>query len=473
VKNLFENPLVVKQMREEMRSRKIFFLVPVYIAILSVIALVAVGSTSSSSSFNPVALSSNAKVTLFSFIIAVSILLGLISLILGAASFTTEKERSTFELLELTPLSYIQLVLGKFLHSFILITLILFSSLPVFSTLFFMGGLTYSDLILPILYLVLFFAVIILGAICISIGANRTIVSIILSLLLGFVSYILLAILGTSAFREPADIGFALLSPWLVTWRQIFQPVPLKLGTLDVPVWTAYTLLYGLIAGLFLAWGHNALDTRKLQRNRRARIVGLILINVYAAFGILCTAAYRRVTAKNIDELYQILLIVLMAVLPFFVMGVFTEKDEQKFRERPLLQTFHPGNLFLNHPATGPFYLIVLLATITVTVALCTGHSLRLLSGALFILLVWIFPWILFFIALRLYGVQARGIFVSYLLAMLIIILAATFYHSGKSVGSPFDFFLVIPVLVSLYAFALVAFIVGSLRSAKRLRRTA
>src|SRR5688500_16323520 len=118
-----------------MRSRKIFFLVPVYIAILAGIALVAVASTTTTR-FDPVALSSSAKITLFSFIIAVSILLGLIALILGAASFTTEKERATFELLELTPLSYIQLVLGKFLHSFILISLILLSSLPVFSTLF-------------------------------------------------------------------------------------------------------------------------------------------------------------------------------------------------------------------------------------------------------------------------------------------------------------------------------------------------
>ena len=469
----WKNPLVVKQLREEMRSRKIFFLVPVYIAILSGIALIAVGSSTYSTSFNPVALSNNAKVTLFSFIIAVSILLGLISLILGASSFTTEKERSTFELLELTPLSYVQLVLGKFLHAFILITVILFSSLPVFSTLFFMGGLTYLDLILPILYLVLFFAVVILGSICISIGANRTIVGIILALLVGFVSYISLAILGTSAFRDPADIGFAVLSPWLVIWRQIFAPVSIKIGSTGIPVWLAYTVLYSLLALLFVSWGHNALDTRKLQRNRRARILGLIFLNAYTAIGILCANSYNPITSKNIDDLYQILMGVLTVAIPFFVIGVFTEQDEKEFRQKPLRQTFNFKNLFLNHPATGPFYLISIVLTISITIYLCTNLTPRIVFGATFILFLWLFPWLLLFISLRIAGIQARGIFVCYILGLLLTILASTFYHSGKSTSSIFDFFLVAPVLAGIYILSLITFVIAGFRSSRSLRRTA
>ena len=468
MKSLLGNPLVIKQLREEMRSRKIFFLVPVYIAILSSIALIAVGS-STSSTFNPVTLSSNAKLTLFSFVVAVSILLGLIALILGAASFTTEKERSTYELLELTPLSYVQLVLGKFLHSLIIIGLILFSSLPVFSTLFFMGGLTYLDLMLPFLYLILFFAVVILAAICISIGSNRTIIGIILSLLVGFVSYISLAILGSSAYREPADIGYAVLSPWLVIWRQIFAPVPLKIWGVDIPVWIVYCALYILIGWLFVAWGHNALDTRKLQRNPRARILGLILINLYTATGILCLNSYRPFTAKNIEDLYQLLFLALMVSVPFFVMGVFTEQDEKRFRQKPFRQTFHIKNLFLNHPATGPFYLIILLTTISINVFLCTSVPAKVVFGALFILILWVFPWLLFFISMRMAGIQARGIFVSYILGIALVILASAFYHSTKSTSSIFDFFLVTPILVSIYVASLATFLVISLRS-RRLR---
>ena len=470
MKDLLGNPLVIKQLREEMRSRKIFFLVPVYIAILSAIALVAVGS-STSATFNPVTLSSNAKLTLFSFVVAVSILLGLIALILGAASFTTEKERSTYELLELTPLSYVQLVLGKFLHSLIIIGLILFSSLPVFSTLFFMGGLTYLDLVLPLLYLILFFAVVILAAICISIGSNRTIIGIILSLLVGFVSYISLAILGSSAYREPADVGYAVLSPWLVIWRQIFAPVPLKILGANIPVWIVYSALYILIGWLFVAWGHNALDTRKLQRNPRARILGLILINLYAATAILCLNSYRPFTPKHVEDLYQLLFAALMVTVPFFVMGVFTEQDEKRFRQKPLRQTFHLRNLFLNHPATGPFYLMVLLTTISINVVLCTAVPAKVVFGALFILILWVLPWLLFFIAMRLAGIQARGILVSYILGILLVILASAFYHSGKSTSSIFDYFLITPILTSIYIASLATFLVVRLRVSQRLRQ--
>ena len=99
------NPLLTKELREEMRSQKIFFVVPVYIALLSIVALVAVGSNTGAS-FNPLTLSNNARITMYSFLVTISILLGLVTIVLGAASFTTEREKATFELLELTPLSY-------------------------------------------------------------------------------------------------------------------------------------------------------------------------------------------------------------------------------------------------------------------------------------------------------------------------------------------------------------------------------
>ena len=111
------NPLLIKQLREEMRSRKIFFIVPVYIALLSIVPLIAV-SSNSGPSFNPMSLAANSKITMYSFVIAISILLGLVSIVFGASSFTTEREKATYELLELIPLSYIELVLGKFFHGF-------------------------------------------------------------------------------------------------------------------------------------------------------------------------------------------------------------------------------------------------------------------------------------------------------------------------------------------------------------------
>jgi len=268
-------------------------------------------------------------------------------------------------------------------------------------------------------------------------------------------------------------MGFAVISPWLVSWRQIFQPVPLKLSHFAMPVWIAYCAIYTLMAVLLVSWGHNALDTRKLQRNIRARVIGMILLNLYVAVGVLCVNAYHPITAKEIEDFYQFLLAVLIATLPFFVIGVLTDRDELIFQKKPLQQTFQIRNLFLNHPATGPFYLIVLLTSIAVTLNLCTPVPARSIYGGLFILLLWIGPWLLLFLSLRVSGIRARGIFVSYVLGILLVVLISTFYHSGKTTTTIFDFFLIVPVLVFLYTATLIAFVFASVRASRRLQRIA
>ena len=68
---LARNPLLTKELREEIRSRKVLVIVSVYVAILSAIALVAVG-TSNASTFNPLMMAGNARYTLFAFAIAIS-----------------------------------------------------------------------------------------------------------------------------------------------------------------------------------------------------------------------------------------------------------------------------------------------------------------------------------------------------------------------------------------------------------------
>ena len=58
--SIFSNPLLIKQLREEVRSRKIFFIVPVYIALLSIVPLIAI-SSNSGASFNPMSLAREFK----------------------------------------------------------------------------------------------------------------------------------------------------------------------------------------------------------------------------------------------------------------------------------------------------------------------------------------------------------------------------------------------------------------------------
>lgn len=458
------NPLLTKELREEMRSRKIFFVVPVYIALLSIVALLAV-NTSTGANFDPLALSNNARVTLFSFLVTISILLGLVTIVMGAASFTTEREKSTFELLELTPLSSTELVLGKFLHGFTLIGLILLSSLPVIATLFFMGGLTYTDLFLNLFYLSLFFAAALLGSICISIISSRTIMSIILSLALGFVVSISLGILTGIVTRNAAARGFAVISPWLVTWMQVFDPSPLKVAGVDLPVWPFYVSLYAGLCLLFLCWARNALDTRKLERNPWVRLLGLLLLNAYAALGILCMRSVAPITESQMADIYETLMVAVVITLPCFALGSFTDRDRIRFARQPFVESANPRRLFMNHPASGVTYLMFLLFTLTLTLTFASGLSLSKSEHYAQILYEWILPWFFLFMALRLFGLKPRGIFVTYLLGTILYTILVSFLNVSKTTVHSFsEFYLSEIAVFLLWLISIALFIIAEFR---------
>lgn len=476
MKNPFANPLVIKELREEMRSKKIFVLVPAYIAILSIVALVAVGS-SGGASFNPLTLSSEARITLYSFIITITILLGLVSIVLGAASFTVEREKATFELLELTPLSYFELVLGKFLYAIVIVGLILTASLPVLSTLFFMGGITYMDVVLTLIYLMVFFAVIVVGAISISVVSKRTILSIILSLAIGFVVSLVISILSAATVQSPQGLGFCIISPWLVTWQQIFSPAPLKLLGFDLPVWPFYLGFYLLLGLLFVVWGRNALDSRKQERSIWARLIGLFLINGYVAVGILCVKSYTTLTIKQVEDFFSVLMTILLVTLPFFTLGTLTDRDRIAFQKHPLWESFHPRKLLLNYPPTGVFYLVVMLFTLSTVIGLCSGLPpgittwlMLKISCAMFgTIMLWVAPWILTFTGLRLLFSKPQALFIFYGIGTLFYSIFAIFRSSGKSVNSVFEFFLVMPDIFFLVGASIIFYAIARVAAAKRI----
>ena len=458
------NPLLIKELREEMRSRKIFFVVPVYIALLSIVALIAVASNTGTS-FNPLTLSNDSRITMYSFIVTISILLGLVTVVLGASSFTTEREKSTFELLELTPLSYVELVLGKFLHGFVLICLILLSSMPVLATLFFMGGLTYTDLILSLFYLTTFFAAILMASICISIVSSRTILSIILTLALGFLISVGLAILTASASRAPELRGFLVISPWLVTYQQIFEPAGLKILGIDLPVWPFFLSIYMGLGLLFLCWGRNALDNRKLERNAWVRTLGIILLNAYAALGILCMKSFAPIKEPQIADLYQGILAIVVVVLPCFALGVFTDRDRIVFNERPFLESWNPARLMYNYPATGITYFMLLLFSLSILISVTSGIAFEKTWEFTLPALSWIFPWFLIFIALRLLRFRPRGIFVTYLLGSILYTIVIAFFNVNRSPKTLSDFYLIDPGILILWISSILLFSIAKVRS--------
>jgi hypothetical protein len=327
-----------------------------------------------------------------------------------------------------------------------------------------MGGLTYTDLFLSLGYLAVFFAAMLLGSICISIISSRTILSIILSLALWFVVSIALAIL-TASIRNQATRGFAMLSPWLVTWQQIFEPTDLRLAGMDLPVWPFYAVMYAGICLLFICWGRNALDTRKLERNPWVRILGFILINAYAAVGLLCMKSFAPIKERDIADMYEALLIAVIAILPCFALGGFTDRDRMGFVQRPFLESVNPRSLLINHPATGVSYLMVLLGSITVTLTLVSGLPFSKVSNHAQILFIWILPWFLLFISLRLFNFRPRGIFVSYLLGAILFTILVAFVNASKPTPKSFsDFYFPEIGVILLWLVSFIMFVIAKFR---------
>ena len=163
-----------------------------------------------------------------------------------------------------------------------------------------MGGLAYIDLFLSLFYLIVFFAVILLATICISIVSSRTILEHDSFACAWFCNRSRNGNSDANVIREPRWLGFAVFSPWLVTWQQIYSPTALKLLTVNIPIWPLYLGIYLLIGTLFICWGRNALDSRKLERNPWVRIIALLLINGYLLrFGLM--SAFGWTDHKKLD----------------------------------------------------------------------------------------------------------------------------------------------------------------------------
>lgn len=160
--SLFTNPLLYKELNIGMRDRKIFIIQTIFLSILSVFLF---GNIMESKySFYPVSASETGKtIFLFQFWIQL-ILVIMIAPSLTSSSISSEKEKKTYELLIGTLLSQEQIISGKLFNGLSFIFLLLISSVPITATVFFLGGVSPSQVIGS--YMIIFAT----GSICCQIG---------------------------------------------------------------------------------------------------------------------------------------------------------------------------------------------------------------------------------------------------------------------------------------------------------------
>lgn len=180
---LFNNPVVIKELRERMRGNRAFLLLTLYLLALSLIlgitylvyraASVTPGSVEERQVFGKILFGLTAWLELLT--------VSFVAPALTAGAISSERERQTYDLLRTTLLPARSLVLGKFFSGLSFLLLLLFAAIPLQSLAFLFGGVAPSEVMIGTLMLLVTAFTFSAVGIFISSFLSRTLASTILS----------------------------------------------------------------------------------------------------------------------------------------------------------------------------------------------------------------------------------------------------------------------------------------------------
>jgi ABC-2 type transport system permease protein len=152
---LWNNPILVKEIRTRMRGNRAFLLLTAHLLILGLAVLLVflVFRSSLGSGGNLAARGSFGKI-IFGFLVWMElVMISFTAPALTAGAISLERERQTFDLLKVTLLKARSLALGKYLAGLVFIFLLLVTSLPLFSLSFILGGVALEEITIAVFIL--------------------------------------------------------------------------------------------------------------------------------------------------------------------------------------------------------------------------------------------------------------------------------------------------------------------------------
>lgn len=139
------NPVLRREAQTSLRSWKVFAVITIYVTIVAGAAAIYIYSSLNNSmywGFDPQNI-----VTMYTMLCSFQFGLILITVpALTAGSISGERERQTLDLLLTTKMSSFSIVLGKLVSSLAVVVLLILSTIPVFSIIFYFGGLSLLSL---------------------------------------------------------------------------------------------------------------------------------------------------------------------------------------------------------------------------------------------------------------------------------------------------------------------------------------
>jgi len=142
------NPIVAKEYRSRMRTWRSPVAMTVYILLLGGLgwAIFSAMSASTHSAFNQGQAASFGQGLFIYLVLFQMVLLAFITPALTAGAISSERERQTIDLLFVTKLPSFSILWGKLLASMSFVLLLLLLSVPIFSLVFFFGGIELDQL---------------------------------------------------------------------------------------------------------------------------------------------------------------------------------------------------------------------------------------------------------------------------------------------------------------------------------------
>jgi ABC-2 type transport system permease protein len=180
---VWKNPVIIKEIRTRMRGNRAFILVTIHLVILALVTTLAYLTVGSS-------LGSNTTLdqrrilgkSTFGLIIWLELVtISFVAPALTSGAISAERERQTFDLLRVTLLPARSLVLGKYAAGLVFILLLLFTSIPLQSPAFIVGGVLPEEIIIATLILLVTTLAFCAVGIFVSSLVSRTLLSTVLA----------------------------------------------------------------------------------------------------------------------------------------------------------------------------------------------------------------------------------------------------------------------------------------------------
>ena len=287
---LFDNPVVVKELRGRMRGAKTYWLLFGYVLVLSLTLFFSYlgwwsqhsGSLESSAGTAGFTIGRSFFKILF---YSQAVMMALITPALTAGAISVEREQRTFEMLRGTILRPGAIVWGKLASSVSFVALLLTSSLPLVSLCFLLGGVSPGEVFFA--YLLLIGDAFLFGAIglCWSAYAGGTATATVLSygtLLVFFAATFPFAIPALMTGGFTPNFGLGAVNPIGAVTGAV---TPEHYYGWTLPAWLPALLLNGTLTALLALAAINRLEDFPARRAAALRVVTLLFAGLLIFFG--------------------------------------------------------------------------------------------------------------------------------------------------------------------------------------------